>query len=82
MISVAVQSARIFPGENEEIMMQRHGLTMLVLTVFCALGTLFADAAPPDGAATITVDVDRPGIKVCPTLYGIFFEEINHAGEG
>ncbi len=30
----------------------------------------------------MTIDVDRPGIKVSPTLYGIFFEEINHAGDG
>jgi alpha-L-arabinofuranosidase len=32
--------------------------------------------------ATITVHADRPGIKVSPTLYGIFFEEINRGGEG
>jgi alpha-L-arabinofuranosidase len=23
-----------------------------------------------------------PGPKISPTLYGIFFEEINHAGDG
>jgi hypothetical protein len=28
------------------------------------------------------VDVDKPGHAVPDTLYGIFFEEINHAGEG
>ena len=33
-------------------------------------------------AATITVRVDRPGAKISPMLYGIFFEEINRAGEG
>src|SRR5439155_8646471 len=31
---------------------------------------------------TLTVDVDKPGIKVSTTLYGIFFEEINRAGDG
>ena len=30
----------------------------------------------------MTIEVDRPGIKVCPTLYGRFFEEVNHAGDG
>ena len=30
----------------------------------------------------MTVHVDRPGVKISPTLYGIFFEEINRAGEG
>lgn len=28
------------------------------------------------------VHVDQPGVKISPTLYGIFFEEINRAGEG
>ncbi|MEI7947414.1 MAG: alpha-L-arabinofuranosidase C-terminal domain-containing protein [bacterium] len=30
----------------------------------------------------IVVDVDKPGHSVPETLYGIFFEEINHSGEG
>ncbi|HLV80697.1 MAG TPA: alpha-L-arabinofuranosidase C-terminal domain-containing protein [Chthonomonadaceae bacterium] len=36
-------------------------------------------AAPPPA---LTVHVDRPGIAVSPKLYGVFFEEINHAGDG
>ncbi len=32
--------------------------------------------------SAITVDLSHPGPKISPTLYGIFFEEINHAGEG
>ena len=32
--------------------------------------------------ATIAVDVDKPGVSVSPRLYGIFFEEINRAGDG
>ena len=31
---------------------------------------------------TLTVSVDQPGVKVSPMLYGIFFEEINRAGDG
>ncbi|MDK3161796.1 alpha-L-arabinofuranosidase C-terminal domain-containing protein [Kamptonema cortianum] len=30
----------------------------------------------------IIVDVSRPLFPVSPTLYGLFFEEINHAGDG
>lgn len=30
----------------------------------------------------VTVDVAHPGATVSPRLYGIFFEEINHAGDG
>jgi len=36
------------------------------------------------GAAetSITVNVDKPGIKVSPTLWGIFFEDINLSADG
>jgi len=30
----------------------------------------------------ITVNANAPRVKVSPELYGIFYEEINHAGEG
>jgi alpha-N-arabinofuranosidase len=36
----------------------------------------------PLAAATITIDAIRPGAELSPSLYGIFFEEINHGGEG
>lgn len=41
-------------------------------------------AAPPDQAkvAHLTVHADQDGPKISPLLYGIFFEEINRAGEG
>jgi alpha-L-arabinofuranosidase len=32
--------------------------------------------------ASIAVQLDRPGVQVSPLLYGIFFEEINRAGDG
>ncbi|MBU6401829.1 MAG: DUF1080 domain-containing protein [Verrucomicrobia bacterium] len=34
------------------------------------------------GAAELKVQVDRPGARISPALYGIFFEEINCAGDG
>jgi alpha-L-arabinofuranosidase len=45
---------------------------------------LLAPLATPRAAepVCITVDADKPGHAVPATLYGIFFEEINHAGEG
>ena len=41
-------------------------------------------AGPPDQAkvAHLTVHVDQDGPRISPLLYGIFFEEINRAGEG
>jgi alpha-N-arabinofuranosidase len=35
---------------------------------------------PGDGK--IVVDMAQKGANVSPSMYGIFFEEINHAGEG
>lgn len=32
--------------------------------------------------ASITIDADAAGTAVSPTLYGIFFEDINHAADG
>ena len=57
------------------------------LTVLCALSLGIASpsglwATPPDRAAHLTVHVDQDGPKISPLLYGIFFEEINRAGEG
>jgi alpha-L-arabinofuranosidase len=49
--------------------------TNLLLTTVCA-----GQAA--DQRARLTVTVDQPGIRVSPLLYGIFFEEINRAGDG
>jgi hypothetical protein len=36
----------------------------------------------PNAAGTITVDLVSPGARIPSTLYGIFFEEISHAGDG
>ena len=38
--------------------------------------------AQNDNSATLTVLCDKPGITISPMLYGIFFEEINCAGDG
>src|SRR5262245_52851002 len=32
--------------------------------------------------STITIDAGKPGARISPRLFGIFFEEINHAGDG
>jgi alpha-L-arabinofuranosidase len=34
------------------------------------------------GAASIEVQVDKPGHKIAPTLWGIFFEDINLSADG
>jgi alpha-L-arabinofuranosidase len=50
--------------------------TFLLISMGCALVySAFAQA-------TLTVDVDKPGHTVSPTLWGIFFEDINLSADG
>ncbi len=53
--------------------------------VFAAVVAL-CSAIPVQGqsnfAATLTIQVDQPGVPINSNLFGIFFEEINSAGDG
>ncbi len=57
--------------------MKRH-LTPSRL-ILLITGTAFTLAASP---ATVTVQVNRPGHKIAPTLWGVFFEDINLSADG
>lgn len=48
---------------------------------FTALSLLICTTVYAE-SATITIHTDQPGTAVPASLYGIFFEEINHAGDG
>ena len=47
-----------------------------------ALFALLATAAHAAEPGKLTIKVNQPGVKISPSLYGIFFEEINCAGDG
>ncbi len=51
-------------------------LLALISLLVCFLGQRSA------AAATLAVDVDKPGHKISPTLFGIFFEDINCSADG
>ena len=53
------------------------GLTLGACFLGMTLSTAFSQQV-----ANITVQADQPGIAISPTLYGIFYEEINRAGDG
>ncbi|MFO1490054.1 MAG: alpha-L-arabinofuranosidase C-terminal domain-containing protein [Kiritimatiellia bacterium] len=57
--------------------MKTHSLSA-ILTACAAL--LSAEGAPV--AAKVTVAADRPGHRVSPTLWGVFFEDINLSADG
>ncbi len=46
------------------------------------LSAMIASAMAANAQVTINVDASAPGVKVSPNLYGIFFEDINHAADG
>lgn len=46
------------------------------------VSTLLASAMTLSAQVVVNVDAGQPGIKVSPNLYGIFFEDINHAADG
>ena len=52
------------------------------MRLFVLVCCLLAFAASAVGAASIVVDASKPGVKVAPTMYGLFFEDINHAADG
>ena len=54
----------------------------LFITAALALISLCRAAQDASSSAIITVKADQPGVKVSPTLWGVFYEEINHAGDG
>jgi len=39
-------------------------------------------AAQPTRAATLDVEVNKPGVAVPPSFYGLMTEEINHSYDG
>ena len=51
---------------------------LFVLTAAAAAGiSITASAAP-----TIIIDASRPGAKINPAMWGIFFEDINFGADG
>jgi len=54
----------------------RRGFVLFVAATLITCGVAAA------GNGSITVNVDRPGVKVSPMLWGIFFEDINLSADG
>lgn len=52
------------------------------LGVFIALAFIACSPTSLVNDNVLTVDYSKPGAEVNPHMYGIFFEEINHSGDG
>jgi alpha-L-arabinofuranosidase len=56
---------------------------LIVLLALVMLGSPRGlDYTQQASAGSITVDASKPGHPIASSMYGIFFEEISHAGEG
>src|SRR3982750_873367 len=58
--------------------------TALLTATTIAAGCLLIEAfdRPAAGTDTIAVQVNHPGGAISPTMFGIFFEDINFAADG
>jgi alpha-L-arabinofuranosidase len=87
----------LIPAVLAAVSFNCYGLNPVIQTTYTAVSVSVVDAETMEagiktktGSATdllagsmdLTVYVDRPGVKISPTLYGIFVEEINRAGDG
>ena len=59
----------LLPRDNSSL-----GLAVALLVVLCSRALA--------NTAEIVIQADRPSVAISPSLFGIFFEEINHAGDG
>ena len=55
---------------------------MLRNRILPALAALLAAAAACTPARRLDIDLENPGAPIQPTMYGIFFEDINYAADG
>jgi alpha-N-arabinofuranosidase len=55
-------------------------LSLAALAIAAAIAS--ASGSPQAARGTITIDAGTRGARVPPGLYGVFFEEISHAGDG
>src|SRR5258705_13502852 len=49
--------------------------------VFALSGLLWTSVAG-QSVSNVTVQVDKPGVDISPTMFGIFFEDINFGADG
>src|SRR4030042_4508426 len=60
--------------------MKKPRSKIALATAFWAMACLaFVEA---QSGAKLTIQADRPGARVSPTMWGIFFEDINLAADG
>ena len=49
---------------------------------FAAVALLLSSCKDAEPKEELVINLQEKGAEVAPSMYGIFFEEINHAGDG
>lgn len=80
--SETIQVERIPGCEISDRMEQSVRKLITLFAVFCLPAVLCVQGVCASQEAEVRVDLSQPGKKVSPNQFGIFFEEINHAGDG
>jgi alpha-L-arabinofuranosidase len=63
-------------------MKKSHSPSLLWLGRYGLAGLCFISLCSNLPSATLTIDADKPAHAISPTLYGIFFEDINSSADG
>ena len=53
-----------------------------VLAAIATAAIVAAGQGPDPNQAVVTIDISRPGPPISPTMFGVFFEDINFAADG
>ncbi len=57
-------------------------ITILCMMVAALYGGVASPSSRADATATLDIDVNKPGVAIPKTFYGLMTEEINHAYDG
>ena len=57
-------------------------MNRVVLAIFLLDLCLVRTGVNADPAVTLTVQADKPGAAISPTMWGVFFEDINYGADG
>jgi len=60
----------------------RLALPVLVLASACAVMAAVVAQTPAPAPDVVSVQATRPGAAIAPTMFGVFFEDINFAADG
>jgi alpha-N-arabinofuranosidase len=65
-----------------ESMKKTSTVKTLCMIVAALYGSMASSSSGADATATLDIDVNKPGVAVPKTFYGLMTEEINHAYDG